>query len=98
MPLTLTNVNNPYERTLNTTLPVGQTVYIYLTGQVANTRSCAGSYLNTGTLTYIVNNLSYTGHDVVNFVVPSPSVNSCKQLDLHGSSVIIPDDSDGNYR
>ncbi len=58
MPLTLTNPTNPYERTLNTTLPVGQTVHIYLTGQVANTRSCAGNYVNTGTLTYVVNNVT----------------------------------------
>lgn len=47
LPMTLTNGNNPYERTLNTPLSVGQTLYLYLTGQVANNGACAGNYLNT---------------------------------------------------
>lgn len=60
VPVTMTNTNPPYEWTLNAPLNVGQTVYLYLTGQVANSRSCAGSYLNTGTLTYVYNNQVFT--------------------------------------
>jgi uncharacterized repeat protein (TIGR01451 family) len=67
-------------------LNVGQTIYIYLTGQVANTRSCAGNYLNTGTLTYTINNLVKTGIDVVNFSVPLVNVSFVKTLLSHGTT------------
>jgi uncharacterized repeat protein (TIGR01451 family) len=89
--LPLTNPNNPYERTLIPTLAVGQTVYIYLTGQVANTRSCAGNYLNTWTLTYVVNGQTKTWLDVVSFSVPLVNVTFNKSIltqgTTHGDSV-----------
>lgn len=88
---------NPYERTLTTPLAAGQTVILSLTGQVANTPSCAGTYLNTGTLTYVFHDKTYTGYDVVNFFVPDMgTTQQCSALNMYGNSTIIssPDNND----
>jgi uncharacterized repeat protein (TIGR01451 family) len=90
MPMTLTNGSSPYAWTLNNTLAVGQTIYLYLTGQVANNPACAGSYINTGTLTYVVNGLVRTGRDEKPFVVivtPSVNVSFAKTITKVGSHV-----------
>lgn len=84
--ITATSLSNPYEWTLLAPLNVNQVVIIYLTGQVANTRSCAGNYLNTGTLTYTVNNVIKTGQDVVNFSVPLVNVSFIKTILSHGTT------------
>lgn len=54
-PMTQTSVTNPYEWTLTNTVAVGQTVTLSLNGQIANSPSCVGNYINTATLKYIVN-------------------------------------------
>ena len=84
--ITATSLTNPYEWTLLAPLNVNQTIYIYLTGQVANTRSCAGNYLNTGTLTYTINNQIKTGLDVVNFSVPLVNVSFVKTIIKQGTT------------
>lgn len=87
--------NPPYERTLSGTLEVGQTVYLYLTGQVANTPNCARDYLNTGTLTYIVNGGTKTGQAVVPFLVPPVWTGwKCSSLAVHGSNIVVVDEND----
>ena len=74
-----------YGWNLTAPLPVGQSVVLSFTGQVANNSACLGNYLNTGTLQYLVNGHTYTGNSVVPFTVGANLVTFTKTL-LQGNS------------
>lgn len=70
MPLTMTNPNNPYTRTYNGSLAVGQTIYLYLTGHISSTPSCIGSYANNAGIRYTANGQTQTANaQALNFTV-----------------------------
>lgn len=60
--------------TLPGTLDVGQTINIYLTGQIVNNPNC-GQQTNTAKVSYLVGNKTYSGQAAYNFnILPVPNV------------------------
>jgi hypothetical protein len=95
--VTLTNATSPYERTLNSTLPVGQTATLYIGGLIANGISCiSNNYLNVATLKYVVNGVTRTGQAQAGFGVPGV-IYQCKKLTaLDGNIVLAPLNTNNN--
>jgi len=56
VPLTVGSSTNPYTWIYNGNLWVGQTIYLYLTGNISNNHSCVGSYTNNANINYTINN------------------------------------------
>lgn len=93
MPMTMTNSSNPYTWNLNASLPVGQTVYLYITGHIANTPTCIGTYINVVDLRYTVNGQLKTGQANVHINViglPSSSMTITKTALSYGNNVGDP--------
>lgn len=92
-PMTMTNSSNPYTWNLNASLPVGQTVYLYITWHIANTPSCVGTYINVVNLRYTVNGQLKTGQAQVNINVitlPSSNMTITKTALSYGNNVGDP--------
>lgn len=90
MPLTVANTSNPYSWTFNGTLWVGQTIYLYLTGHIANDFACIGNYVNNANITYVTHGSTYTGNALpLNFSVsatPSSTLLFEKRLVSYGTN------------
>lgn len=87
-PMTMTNASNPYTWTLSNALAVAQPVYIYLTGHIATTPSCVGSYINVVNLEYTVNGQVKTGtaNATINVIaVPNAGMTIDKKLVQYGN-------------
>lgn len=92
-PMTMTNPINPYTWNLNASLPVGQTVYLYLTWHIANNPSCVGSYTNVVDLRYTVNGQLKTGqaNATINVIaLPTASMTITKTALSYGNTVGQP--------
>ncbi len=90
MPMTMTNSSNPYAWNVNTSLPVGQTAYLYLTWHIANNPSCIGTYINVVDLRYTVNGVLKTGQAYTNInviIVPTSSMTIEKKIISYGNNV-----------
>lgn len=87
-PMTMTNASNPYTWELSNALAVAQPVYIYLTGHIATTPSCVGSYINVVNLEYTVNGKVKTGTANATITVvaaPTASMSIDKKLVQYGN-------------
>ncbi|MEI6774057.1 MAG: hypothetical protein WCL18_04585 [bacterium] len=93
VPMTMINSSNPYTWNLNTSLPVGQTAYLYLTGHIANSPSCIGSYINIVDLRYMVNGQLKTGSANVSInviAIPTSSMTIEKKIISYGNTAGEP--------
>lgn len=92
-PMTMTSTSSPYTWNLTSPLAVGQTVYLYITGHIANTPSCVGSYINIVKLKYTVNGQVKTAQAQANFKVitlPNASMKITKNILSYGNKVGDP--------
>lgn len=89
MPLTVASANNPYTRTFNGNLAVGQTLYLYLTGNISNNQSCVNTYINNASFMYTIAEKTYTGSTQTSFQVsttPSSTMMFEKRLVSYGNN------------
>lgn len=88
-PLTIVNSSNPYVWKYNGTLAVGQTIYLYLTGQISSDTSCIGSYTNNASISYTINGTTQTGAAPgLNFAIsttPTSTMSFEKRLISYGT-------------
>lgn len=88
-PLTIVNSSNPYVWKYNGTLAVGQTIYLYLTGQISSDPSCIGSYTNNASISYTINGTTQTGAAPgLNFAIsttPTSTMSFEKRLISYGT-------------
>ena len=88
-PMTMSNTSNLYTWNLTTSLPVGQTVYLYLTGHIGDNQSCIGNYTNTVDLRYMINGQAKTGRASVNvnvLTLPASTMSIEKSLVSYGNN------------
>lgn len=89
-PFSMTTPTDPYVWTYNSSLAVGQTIYLYITGHVSNSASCVGSYINNANIAYDVNAVTQTGvAPGANFQIsttPSSTVVFEKKLVQYGNN------------
>lgn len=102
MPLTVASTSNPYSWTFNGTLWVGQTIYLYLTGNISNDVACVGNYVNNANISYVTNGSTYTGSALpLNFSVsatPSSTMFFEKRLISYGTNPWDPVVFELHYR
>ena len=89
IPMTMTNSSNPYTWNLNASLPVGQTVNVFLTGHIGSNMNCIGSYTNGVELRYTINGQLKTGHATatINVIgVPTSAMTIEKKIVQYGNN------------
>jgi uncharacterized repeat protein (TIGR01451 family) len=90
VPMTMINSGaQPYTWNLASSLPVGQSVYLYLLGHIANNQSCVGTYTNVVNLKYTVNGQLKTSQASVTINVitaPNASMTIEKKIVQYGNT------------